>query len=415
MAVKSNDVVSKDTANKTMVNVEAAKVSPAPVSNTKNAAKSEVQMPAKQVKVDVESMSVPSSTDNIKATLQDELVKKHMERLGVKPDKVETEKEVVEPVDSSKTEEVVDESKSEDEVVKATTDESDSSIDSQASNDEQEVEAKADDKTDIDEPVKKLAESEEIDPELAKDFAVKKLLKRIDVLTSKSKQLESKLEKETVQPSANYEDVEKWTPEYADTIKKQYQQAIDTASDLLFDEVKRDEDGNEIPLDINGTKTTRKELRKMLRSMQEEASKIDGYVKSREQVQVEREKWTAQAVKSIEWFGDEGNQVFSEAKEKWDEINRKGPKNVPYAEYVFAKGWDAIVKEHNASKKNIEVKKPEPKPTTPKAAVAAKPIVNQNKRDEIAALKEKADKSGKQEDILAYRTAVHLKRLSGGK
>lgn len=411
MAVKSNDVVSKDTANKKMVETTQAQSGSTPVvANNNNAADNKAVTNSKSVqpnlmpkKIAVEDNSTTQvSGASEAAKLREELVKKHMERLGVKktetevvPDK-QDEKEVVTPEVKDDEVEVAEK------VVEADSDEAkDSSIDSQA-NDESTKDA-----------VHELAKSEEIDPELAKDFAVKKLLKRIDALTSKSKQLESKLEKETVQPSANYEDVEKWTPEYADTIKKQYQQAIDTASDMLFDEVKRDEDGNEIPLDINGTKTTRKELRKMLRSMQEEASKIDGYVKSREQVQVEREKWTAQAVKSIEWFGDESNQVFSEAKEKWDEINRKGLKNVPYAEYVFAKGWDAIVKEHNASKKNIEVKKPEPKPTTPKAAVAAKPIVNQNKRDDVEVLKEKAEKTGKPEDMRAYLTAFHAKRLSG--
>lgn len=243
-----------------------------------------------------------------------------------------------------------------------------------------ETEASAEEKTEeassgATDELAERASQEGIDPNLTKEAGIRKLLKSLNKEHALRRQAEEQLKKQ--QPTIAGNNEPEWTEELAGTRKAELQKALTQLQDLLDGDVKRDEEGKELPIEINGQKFVRKDLRQFERKVQEELSSLPGKVEAFKQIAKQREDYDVLAATQIEWYADADSPVRARALEAYNEVLSKGVRNVPFAQYVWAKGFDAIYREAQASKKEaVVVKKAEPKKTpvantqTPSAKIA---------------------------------------------
>jgi hypothetical protein len=432
MARKSNvdnansnpSVDTKDTSNQKLVNVE----SPAPQSRVADVSNNTNVGQVKPNRPDESDETFKGFGEEIRKereATESEALQRYLKHLGVKTEEPKAEVEVAK---EPKAEDVLD-------AVKA---EVDASVEDRPTDDslkvEQEESAEKTVDAKVDEPAEEpksedseldaLAKEEGVDPSLAnKDFAVKKLLKRVDTVTSKLKHLEAELarKEELLKSPAAKDDISVWTPERGEQTKTEYSEAINELTDILESEVEIDDNGYEKPFMFRGKPLTKAKAKEAIKLISSEMATVDSKVRANRELSAVEEQYEAKTYEVIPWYGDEKNPVFQEAVSIWEKIVKLGAQNVPGVKHLLARGLNDLAREHEGNKETpkqtakIEIKKAEPKTTTPKVVSAPTPRVQEGKKSEVERLKAIYQKTNSPDDLMQLRIAENLMRMEGRK
>lgn len=345
------------------------------------------------------------------ARIAKQLQERIKKEFGLEDPKPEVEEEVVQPEAEATedTQEVSQDQVSEEaEESEASSEEQVSRVDKEILGSEENTETKEEvDSSSLgaeDGDLEKFAEEQGIDKSQLKEYSIKKLVKGNKKLTYKLRSTEAELkalkEKAAVSGGISQDSIE-WTEDFASRRQGELTNVVNKLYEVLDSEVQKDEEGREIPIEIGGAKWMRADLRKEVRRAQEELTAIPSKVSAYKEFESKKSEYESLAAQDISWYADEESPINQRAQGLWSQFKSGGERAVPFAEYIFALGFDALNKKHGTpSKKDVVVKQPAaPKQTTATAAPKAKMATQTGPQQAIAKLEAKYRASGDQRDL----------------